>query len=199
MVKKKFKRGISYLKKVKYVSTKESVYLCLICLSKTRIYDKRVSTGHTKTCGCVSGRKPLPFEINRDGSITSLGGYDLTSKKGLGYRGFRSTHYVHRLVAEKFIPNPQGLGDINHKNGDKQDNRVENLEWCSRSHNLKHAIRTGLKKYKEGRISTRRTLTNEQASFIKRSKLGCTTLAKNMGISKRVILDIRHNKTYKEI
>lgn len=43
---------------------------------------------------------------------------------------------IHRLVAEAFIPNPNHLPEVNHKNKNRQDNRVENLEWCSRIDNL---------------------------------------------------------------
>lgn len=53
---------------------------------------------------------------------------------------------VHRIVALTFIPNPNNYPCINHKDGNKQNNYVENLEWCTYSHNEKHAYRNNLKK-----------------------------------------------------
>jgi len=58
---------------------------------------------------------------------------------GLCKNGKVKTFYVHRLVAISFISNSDNKSCINHKNGIKTDNRIENLEWCSQKENVKHA------------------------------------------------------------
>jgi hypothetical protein len=69
------------------------------------------------------------------------------SQVSLWKNNISTWHYVHRLVAIAFIPNPENKKEVNHLNGDRRDNRVQNLEWCTRQENAVHAIQTGLKIY----------------------------------------------------
>lgn len=57
-------------------------------------------------------------------------------------------HYLslHRIIGKAFIPNPENKPQINHKNGNKLDNRISNLEWCTARENIQHACNTGLNK-----------------------------------------------------
>ena len=88
------------------------------------------------------------------------------TKQPKGYRyvmielsnGKKKNCRVHRLVAQHFIPNPNNLPEINHIDGNKDNNQATNLEWCTHSYNNKHAFAIGLKK--------RPTYTNEQRKLI---------------------------------
>lgn len=63
----------------------------------------------------------------------------------------RKTKKIHRLVAETFIPNPQNLPQVNHKDGNKLNNHIENLEWCNQSYNTQHAVKHSLIDFKSER------------------------------------------------
>lgn len=69
---------------------------------------------------------------------------------------------VHRLVAETFIDNIKNKKDVNHINGIKSDNHVENLEWCTRSENIKHAFKIGLSKISENQKNRFASMTKLQ-------------------------------------
>ena len=72
-------------------------------------------------------------------------GYTLVS---LCKNGIIKSTRIHRIVALAFIPNPHNKPFINHKNGNKNDNSIENLEWCTYKENLQHSWDTGLRKKK---------------------------------------------------
>jgi hypothetical protein len=98
--------------------------------------------------------------------------------------GKSNTVLVHKLIAETFIPNPDNLPEINHINGVKSDNRVENLEWCTRSENQIHAYKMGLSYVYHGEEHPKAKFTNEQAHQVKQMY--------NNGISQQKIADFFH-------
>ena len=81
--------------------------------------------------------------------------------------GKSDTILVHRLIAMTFIPNPNDLPEVNHKDGNKQNNHVSNLEWCTYSENGKHAHKMGLQQSQKGEKHIKAKLTNDQAERIR--------------------------------
>lgn len=107
----------------------------------------------------------------------------------------------HRLVAENYIPNPNNYPQVNHINGIKNDNRVENLEWCTNKQNAHHAIAMGLFSFVKG--FGLRKLNNEQVKEIRLKFIPNIytkrMLSKEYNISFSTIKDVLSYKTYKNI
>ena len=114
------------------------------------------------------------YLVSNEGNVYSLFTNRLLKpslSKGTGYYvvnirkdGSRKPEYVHRLVAEAFIPNPLNLAEVNHKDGNKLNNASSNLEWVTGNENKIHAKETGL--IKKGVELERSTLTSEQVHEI---------------------------------
>lgn len=106
---------------------------------------------------------------------------------------------VHRLVAEAFIPNPENKTQVNHINGVKWDNRLENLEWSTPSENQVHALKTGLKLIPVGEMASRSKLNWADVREI-RSKLSDGATIKSLmelyGMCRITISNIKHNKEW---
>lgn len=142
------------------------------------------------------------YSITKDGRIWShwKNGWMTPRFNKQGYpiavlNGRRKARYprIHNLVAQAFIPNPEGKPEINHKNGIKTDNRVGNLEWCTRRENVLHSYRVGLRKAPVGEDCPLATLTEElvlqlRAEY-KKKEFGYRKMAEKFGINQ---VTIRH-------
>lgn len=109
------------------------------------------------------------------------------------------TRKVHRLVAQAFLPNLSNLAEVNHINGVKTDNRVENLEWCDKSHNMQHALRIGLKVMKGGKDACNVKLTEELVGDIRATAFTKSNRqwARELGLDKKTISNVRRFKSWK--
>lgn len=94
------------------------------------------------------------YEVSTHGRIRKMvnGRILITTNDSRGYPSVtvldecgQHTKNVHRLVAETFIPNPEGKRTVNHRDGNKSNNHISNLEWNTLSENLRHAYANGLK------------------------------------------------------
>ncbi|CDD75562.1 prophage LambdaSa2 HNH endonuclease family protein [Cryptobacterium sp. CAG:338] len=162
----------------------------------------------------VSGYEGI-YEISDDGRIRSLDRWH-TGKDGrrvpykgrmiapgIGVNGYKvvslwkngkgKSVYIHRLVAETFIKNPENKKTVNHKDGNRTNNNVSNLEWATYSENNLHEYRV------LGKKGTGRKLTDMQVVFIRNSKESPRVLAAMFGVSDSVICNVKNKKIYREV
>lgn len=117
--------------------------------------------------------------------------------------GKQKVALLHRLVAQVFIDNPENKPEVNHKNGIKSDNSAINLEWVTRSENLKHAYNSGLYERRTGERHNRSKLTEDQVAKIKllykKGKYTVSALAKKFSTCQTNVSSILNGLTWKEV
>ena len=110
----------------------------------------------------------------------------------------QSNHMTHRLIAETFLPNPENFPQVNHINGKKDDNRVENLEWVTCQENCRHAW-----KMKPHRPAAHHVLNPEKVLEIKRlirdGSIKDSEIARRFGVWQTAITKIRMGHTWKSV
>jgi hypothetical protein len=138
----------------------------------------------------------MNIEITKEGKIL----YNGKERKLENRNGYlrvainRKKYSVHRLVAEKYIPNPLNKPFVNHKNGLKSDNRIENLEWVTQEENVIHSALV------LGNTHKRKFSSDEILQIREKyipNKYGMTKLSKEYNCHVRSIYLIIKNKTYK--
>lgn len=115
-------------------------------------------------------------------------------------------YLVHRLVAQYFVENPHGKQYVNHIDGNKHNNRADNLEWCTKSENELHAHKIGLKKTTPlkgemhgGRVFDWKDVRNIRKEYIKGDREhGQCALARKYNTSQSHIYNIVNNKNWIE-
>ena len=117
---------------------------------------------------------------------------------GFGPHGNRCNYYVHRLVADAFIPNPDQLPAINHLDGDKTNNLWTNLEWCTNAQNTLHAVENGL--IVRGSKHPFCILSDDQVRQI-RAMTGKTykEIGKIFGVCAQTVCDVKRRSGYADV
>jgi len=121
---------------------------------------------------------------------------------GLYKNGVRKMLKVHRLVANAFIPNPENKRTVNHIDGNKINNFVENLEWCTHKENTHHAMDTGLKDSKgekHGRVKLSEKEVLEIRRIFATGDYSQTTLGEMFDVSQQHVSDIINRKLWQHI
>lgn len=141
------------------------------------------------------------YEVTKSGKIINkhTGREVKPQKNGKGYYRVgigKKLLFVHRLVAEKYVPNPENKPQVNHKDGDKTNNNAENLEWVTNQENRNHAMKHGL--CFTGEKCPWAKLTAEQVNFIRiHTEINSREMALTFGISYSHVRQIRRNESWK--
>ena len=152
------------------------------------------------------------YLISPDGLVYSVRNKKLLSPfVSSGYRqvelnlnGVATKHLIHRMVAEAYLPNPEGLPCVNHKDGDKLNNRADNLEWCSYSENMIHASKHGLLAT-IGSNNPASKLKEDDVNYIKSVykkgdlEYGSSALGRKFGVDHKVIWAIVNGVTWRVV
>lgn len=154
------------------------------------------------------------YEVSNLGQIRSLPGHHVRARilrqawRGrflavdLSQDGYRKSYSVSRIVATAFIPNPENKPQVNHKDANRENNAVSNLEWVTAKENTAHASGMGLRKILRGEDAGQAKLTEAQVHEIKAARLaGGTTRAigERFGVSHQTISDICNGKKWKHV
>lgn len=120
------------------------------------------------------------------------------------YNGFnkKNTKKIHRLVAIAFIDNPENKPEVNHKDTNKHNNIVSNLEWATGKENVQHAKRNGLLENRKGEDNAFSKLTEEQVKEIRNlrsSGMTLTRIAKQYSIAETTVSQIANYRSWKHI
>jgi hypothetical protein len=149
------------------------------------------------------------YKVYEDGTIIGIRGWKL--KPVLDSNGYLTlnikkdklrTIRVHRILAECFLPNPDNLPVVNHKDGNKLNNSISNLEWCTYSYNSIHAQINKLTPKPPLHIGVENKqskLTEEQVIEIRKSNLNISELSLKYKVSKNSISNVINRKTWKHI
>ncbi len=104
--------------------------------------------------------------------------------------------FVHRLVAQKYVPNPNNKPQVNHKDGNKLNNCVDNLEWVDNIENRKHAVENGLHLY--GEKCSYSKLNKQQVNFIRNHKeISNVELAWLFNVERSTISSVKNYRSWK--
>lgn len=151
----------------------------------------------------------MEYEITKEGEVINNRGRKLSpylTGKGYLYVCINGKSVsVHRLVAVKYISNPMALPCVNHKDGDKTNNHVDNLEWCTYSQNSTHSYQLGLSKIKLGEDTSNAVLSESlvkeiKSTFVKGSRTnGASALARKFNVGITTVHDIVTGKTWRHI